>query len=133
MIELVIWNARFRRGTIPLGSVHRSHEAVSAARHIGDETIAILTIAQRFAQSRDVELKISLLYKLLRPDARKEFLLCDHYAWALKKNGENFVRPATKPNMLFSFKQKPLIAKQPKRPKGKFAGCGRFLPGPPRG
>jgi hypothetical protein len=46
--------------------------------------------------------------------------------WALEKDRENFERPATKPNLLFSFQQKSLVTKQTKRPKGEFVGCRRF-------
>jgi hypothetical protein len=49
LVELATWSVRFRWGKIPLGSVHRGHEAVSAARNIGDETVAVLTVTERFA------------------------------------------------------------------------------------
>jgi hypothetical protein len=56
----------------------------------------------------------------------KKLLLGDQHARALEERGENFVRPATQPNRLFPFQEKPLVTQQTKRPKGKFVGRMRF-------
>jgi len=123
---LRVWNACFRRRKIPSGRLNWGHEAISPARNIGDESVAVLTIAKRLAKGGDVEFEISLLYELFGPDTGKKLLLGDHHARALEERGENFVRPATQPNRLFPFQQKPLVTKQTERPKGKFVGRMRF-------
>jgi hypothetical protein len=69
-------------------------EAISPAGNIGDESGAVLTIAERLPKGGDVEFEISLLYELFGPDSGKKLLLGDHGSRALEERGENFVRPA---------------------------------------
>ena len=123
---LNIWNACLRRGKIRSGRLNWGHEAISPTGNIGDESGAVLPIAQRLAKRSDVEFEISLFYELFGPNTGKKLLLRDHRPRALKERGENFVRSASQPNGLFAFQEKPLVTKETERPKRKLIWRMRF-------
>ena len=72
MAQLRFWNVCFRRGELLLGRLNWGDEAISPSGNIGDESGAVLTIAERLAKGGDVEFEISLLYELFGPDTGKK-------------------------------------------------------------
>ena len=121
---------RFRRpnGDLVLfGDRYRSYETIAPPWNIGDVPIAGMTVAERLAKRRDVDLEIALLDECVGPDTSYQLFLSDQLARALQKGDQNVSRAAAETDMLLALQQQLLRRIQTKRTKGYLLGRGRTM------
>src|SRR5258705_276972 len=72
-----------------------SSKAIAASRNVDDISGTLGTVAQGFAQSRDVEAKAALVHIDVSPDSLDQFSLVDDFARVFGKDDENVKRTPT--------------------------------------
>jgi len=94
-----------------------ANELVSSARNINDEPISVLSVAQRAAQSRNMDGQICRTDKDIWPNAVGQFLLADKLTCALNQSNQDFQCTTSQRHWLVAFQQQKLCRKQAKRPE----------------
>ena len=90
-------------------------KTVSSSRYVDDEAISVLSVAQCTSQCADVDREVVRFDEDVRPNARHQLLLTDHFAGTLQQCDQNFQSAASDIHRLVAFQQKKLRGQQPKR------------------
>jgi hypothetical protein len=92
-------------------------EHVSATRDIGNEPIAFAAIAERFAQSGDVDPQGCLIDDGVWPSAGDELVLVDRFSGVFDQGNEDIECAAAETHRLATVEQRSLGRHKSKRPE----------------